>query len=115
MPAVAQDASWERLLPDVAIPLRACLAGRGEAMVVDARLAPGARLEAVVQRGGDWEICVVDLPRGTVMLRTPLPAGEAPRGPHLRAFMLERRCVDATRVTDASGAELGWLAYPGCG
>ena len=36
-------------------------------------------------------------------------------GEGLRAFMLERRCVDAWRVEDAQGRELGWLAYPACG
>jgi len=36
-------------------------------------------------------------------------------GEGLRAFMLERRCVDAQRIDAPDGRELGWLAYQACG
>jgi hypothetical protein len=116
VPAAAQDAGWERLLPGFASPMRACLHERPGGMVIDARLPAGARMEVVtLLPGGGQELCVLDLQLGRVITRDALRPQHTVPGPHLRAFMLERRCVDARRVEDANGAEVGWLAYPGCG
>jgi hypothetical protein len=116
LPAAAQEAGWERLLPGFANAMAACLRDRPGGMVIEARLPAGARMEAVtLLPDGRQELCVLDLMLGRVVTRGPLrPEHEQP-GPHLRAFMLERRCVDARRVEDADGREVGWLAYPGCG
>jgi hypothetical protein len=113
-PVWAQTPGWESMLPEIAPALRACLADRPGAMVVEAwpmnRGLAGARL---LLPGGAREDCEADLGTGTVAHRGP--AGPKQPGEGLRAFMLERRCVDAWRVTDAQGREVGWLAYPGCG
>lgn len=114
-PALAQ-AGWEVRVAEFAPALRACLADRPGAMVVEAwpmnRGLAGARL---LLPGGAREDCEADLGAGTVRARAAV--APADRGPEegLRAFMLERRCVDARRVEDEAGRELGWLAYPGCG
>ncbi len=108
-PAIAQGAGWEASVRDLAPVLRACLADRPGAMVVDA--APG--FARVLLPGGAREDCSA-APGGSVIRRAVEPADRRP-DEGLRAFMLERRCVDAWRVEDAAGRELGWLAYPGCG
>ena len=114
-PAVAQD-GWERLVPDFAPLMAACLEDRPGAMVIHAHLPPGARLEALtLLPDGRQESCVADLIAGRVIVRDVLRPEHHGAGPHLRAFMLDRRCVDARRVDGADGREIGWLAYPGCG
>ncbi len=108
-PAIAQGAGWETSVRELAPALRACLADRPDAMVVDA--APGfARL---LLPGGAREDCLA-APGLAVTRHAVDPADRRP-GEGVRAFMLERRCVDAWRVEDSAGRELGWLAYPGCG
>lgn len=116
LPALAQAPGWEARLPDLAPALLACLAGRPGAMVVEAwpmnRGMAGARL---LLPGGAREDCVAEIGGGTVAARHPVAPGDRRPDEGLRAFMPERRCVDAIRVTDAAGRELGWLAYAGCG
>jgi hypothetical protein len=115
-PALAQAPGWEARVAELAPALRACLADRPGAMVVEAwpmtRGMAGARL---LLPGGAREDCVADLGTGAVDSRRAAEPGDRRPGEGIRAFMLERRCVDAWRVTDAGGRELGWLAYPGCG
>lgn len=105
---------WEAMVVAFAPALRACLAGQRGAMAIDAQwLGPmrvGARL---LLPGGVREDCVADIGTGAIESRDA--AGPAREGEGLRAFMLERSCVDAWRVTTPLGQELGWLAYPGCG
>jgi hypothetical protein len=116
LPALAQPPGWEARVAELAPALRACLADRPGAMVVEAwpmnRGLAGAR---VLLPGGAREDCVADLGTGVVDSRRVVEPGDRRAGEGLRAFMLDRRCVDAWRVTDAAGRELGWLAYPGCG
>lgn len=115
-PALAQAPGWEARLPEIAPALRACLAERSGAMVVLAwpmeQGMAGARL---LLPGGAREDCVAALAGGSVESRAPVAAGDRRADEGARAFMLERRCVDAWRVADGAGRELGWLAYPGCG
>jgi hypothetical protein len=115
-PALAQAPGWEARVAEFAPALRACLAGRDGAMVVLAwpmnRGLAGARL---LLPGGEREDCVADLAGGGVASRQPVPPEDRRADEGVRAFMLERRCVDAWRIEDAGGRELGWLAYPGCG
>lgn len=113
-PAMAQAPAapgWEAQAAAWAPALTACLAGQGRAMVVEA-WAEGAALTArlLLPEGGRQD-CLVR--SGAVLARAP--AGPKRPGEGLRAFMRERRCVDAWRVVDATGREVGWLAYPGCG
>lgn len=115
-PALAQAPGWEAHVREWAPALRACLADRPGAMAVEAwpmnRGLVGARL---LLTGGAREDCVADVALGLVVSRN-LVAGEDRRpGEGLRAFMLERRCVDAWRLDGEDGRALGWLAYPGCG
>ena len=115
-PAAAQEQGWERLLPGFAGAMSACLRDRPGGMVIDARLPQGARMEVVtLLTNGRQELCVLDLMMGRIIMRDPLRPEHEQSGPHPRAFMLERRCLDARRVEDADGREVGWLAYPGCG
>lgn len=115
-PALAQAPGWEARVRELAPALRACLDDRQGAMVVEAwpmnRGLVGARL---LLTGGAREDCVADLGLGLVVSRNVVPAQDRRPGEGLRAFMLERRCVDAWRVDGEDGRELGWLAYPGCG
>lgn len=112
LPAAAQG--WEDRLRELAPALRACLAGRPGAMVVDAwEAAPGTAARLLLP-GGVREDCTTDA-GGAVQRRDPVAPGDRRAGEGIRAFMLERRCVDAWRVEDEAGRELGWLAYPGCG
>jgi hypothetical protein len=86
--------------------LRECLAGRPGGMVVAAWQEAGGVVARLLLPGGAREDCAGGGRR----------AAGAPRPDEgLRAFMPDRRCVDAWRVVDAAGRELGWLAYPGCG
>jgi hypothetical protein len=113
--ALAQPPGWEGRLAEIAPALRACLEGRPGAMVVDA-FGGGARLHVRLRLPGNRrEECLVDRRDAVVEERRGLSPGESTPGERLRAFMLERRCVDAVRVVDAAGRELGWLAYPACG
>jgi hypothetical protein len=112
LPGAALAQGWEAMVVPLAPALRACLEGQGAAMVVDARWLDATRIEArLLLPGGARQDCVAA--GGAVESRAPAGAPRAGEG--LRAFMLERRCVDAWRVTAPSGQELGWLAYPGCG
>ena len=116
LPAAAGEPEWERLLPGFAAAMTACLRERPGAMVIEARLPPGGRMEVVtLLPDGTQELCVLDLIMGQIISRDRLRPEHVIPGPHLRAFMPERRCVDARRVEDANGREVGWLAYPGCG
>ena len=104
-PALAQAAGWESRAAEWAPALRACLEGRPGAMVVQAWEADGGVTARLLLPGGAREDCQGAARR---------PAGPPRPGEGLRAFMLERRCVDAWRVVDDAGRELGWLAYPEC-
>jgi hypothetical protein len=110
--ALAQPASspavpaWESRVVDWAPTLLACLAGRSGAMVVEAWEEAAGVVARLLLPGGVREDCTGSVRR---------PAGPARPGEGLRAFMPDRRCVDAWRVVDRAGRELGWLAYPGCG
>ena len=119
LPAAAQGPPafpWWEHLRDLAPALRACLAGLPGAMVVSAApMNHGTALARVLLPGGAREDCVADLGRGAVERRDPVPADARLPEEGLRAFMLERRCVDAWRVDAPDGRELGWLAYPACG
>ncbi|WP_270933851.1 hypothetical protein [Falsiroseomonas oryzae] len=112
----SQQPGWETMVRDLASALRACLAERPGGMVVEAwpmnHGKAGARL---LLPGGAREDCVADLGSGAVESRRPVADQDRRPGETLRAFMLDRRCVDAWRIEDAAGRELGWLAYPGCG
>jgi hypothetical protein len=111
LPATAQAPGWEASVVPLAPALRACLEGQAGAMVVDAWALDDVRVTArLLVPGGARQDCVA---AGAVESRMPASAARAGEG--LRAFMLERRCVDAWRVTDPDGRELGWLAYPECG
>jgi hypothetical protein len=112
LPAAAQAPGWEARAAEWSAAFRACLDGRAGAMVVEAWEAEGRIASRILMPGGAREDCVAS-PAGLVASRTP--SDQQRPGEGLRAFMLERRCVDAWRVTDAAGRELGWLAYPGCG
>jgi len=116
LPGAAQAQRWEDRVRDFAPALRACLADRPGAMAVEAWTTERGLVAAhLLLPGGAREDCVVDAASGAVESRQAVRPGDrrGPEGP--RAFMLERRCVDAWRVVDAEGRELGWLAYPGCG
>ncbi len=115
MPALAQPAGWEAMLPGIAPALRACLAPLPGAMVVDAWPAEGGGLVARLRGADGARFDCTSYPGGSVTRRDPVAVQDRRPGEGLRAFMPERRCVDAWRVTDAAGRELGWLAYPGCG
>jgi hypothetical protein len=116
LPAAAQGPPWWDHLRDLMPALRACLAGRPGAMVVEAwPMNHGLALARVRLADGTRDDCVADLGSGTVERRDPVPEGSRLPGEGLRAFMLERRCVDAMRVDASDGRELGWLAYPACG
>jgi hypothetical protein len=116
LPAAAQEPGWERLVRELAPALRACLADRPGAMVLEARPLDQDKAEArVLLPGGAEERCVADLGRGVVESRGPVAPQDARPDLGLRTFMLERRCVDARRIEDANGRELGWLAYRACG
>ncbi|WP_372624160.1 hypothetical protein [Falsiroseomonas sp.] len=116
LPAAAQEPGWERHVRELAPALRACLADRPGAMVLEAwpmnHGKAGARL---LLPGGGEERCVADLGRGVVDSRSPVAPQDTRPDLGLRTFMLERRCVDARRIEDANGRELGWLAYRACG
>jgi hypothetical protein len=115
-PALAQTAGWEDEAAALAGPLRACLAERPGAMVVEAwRDGPDRIVARLLLPGGAREDCSAEAASGAVTQRQPVPPGDVRPGEGLRAFMTERRCVDAWRLTDAAGRELGWLGYPGCG
>ncbi|MGG5808303.1 hypothetical protein [Falsiroseomonas sp. CW058] len=114
LPAAAQGPGWEGRVRDLAPALRACLADRPGAMVVEAWPAGSGRTGArLLLPGGGREDCLAG--PGAVEGRRPVEPGDRLPGEGLRAFMLERRCADAWRVEDVAGRELGWLAYPGCG
>jgi hypothetical protein len=63
---------------------------------------------------GRREDCTV-APAPAALDRREVAPGDRRPGEGLRAFMTERRCVDARRIEDSTGRELGWLAYPACG
>jgi hypothetical protein len=116
IPAAAQEPGWERHVRELAPALRACLADRPGAMVLEAwPMNHGKAGARVLLQGGAEERCVADIGRGVVEQRSPLPPPAAGADPGLRTFMLDRRCVDAWRVVDEAGRELGWLAYRACG
>jgi hypothetical protein len=92
--------------------LRACLAGDVTGYVDDAGPAGGGRLAIRVRRGMATERCLANA-AGQVAARLPLPDAPPPEAA-ATAFFLERRCVDARRVTAPDGTVLGWLAYPQC-
>lgn len=114
LPAAAQQPGWEARVRELAPALRACLADRPGAMAVGAWPAERGVLARLLLPGGAREDCEAD-PGGMVAGRHEVAPGDRRPDEGLRAFMLERRCVDAWRVEDAAGRELGWLAYPGCG
>ncbi|WP_439594665.1 hypothetical protein [Falsiroseomonas sp.] len=114
--ALAQAPGWETRVVELAPALRACLATRPGGMVVAAWEGErGLTMARLLLPGGAREDCLAH-PNGMLVERRA-PVAEADRRPDeaLRAFMPERRCVDAWRVVDGAGRELGWLAYPGCG
>ncbi|MFT8242538.1 hypothetical protein [Roseomonas sp. BN140053] len=116
LPAAAQEAGWERLLPGVAPALAACLAGAPGSMVTAAVPLSGGRVLARVEaRDGTRMDCVAS--GGTpprVEDRRPVGAAPPFPGEGDRAFLLERNCPDARRIDGADGRPLGWLAYPAC-
>jgi hypothetical protein len=114
LPAAAQQPGWEARAVEWAPALRACLGDHPGGMVIEAWEAERAVAARLLLPGGAREDCRAD-PAGTVLSREPVGATDRRPGEGIRAFMPERRCVDAWRVEDASGRELGWLAYPGCG
>jgi hypothetical protein len=103
--ALAQGPGWDSRAAEWAPALRACLEGRAGAMVVEAWEAAGGLTARLLLPDGVREDCQGGARR---------PAGPPRLGEGLRAFMLERRCVDAWRVVDDAGREQGWLAYPEC-
>ncbi|NKE47829.1 hypothetical protein HB662_23840 [Roseomonas frigidaquae] len=115
-PAAAQAPGWEARVVEYAPALRACLATKPEAMVLEAwPAARGMTLARLLLPDGTREDCLAH-PNGMLVEgRRAVPEEERRPGEGLRAFMLQRRCVDAWRVVDGEGKELGWLAYPGCG
>ena len=114
--AQQQGPPWWDHLRDLMPALRACLADRPGAMVVESWfMNHGLALARVRLPDGTRQDCVADLGTGAVERRDPVPADSRLPGEGLRAFMLERRCVDAIRVDAPDGRELGWLAYPACG
>lgn len=116
LPAAAQGPPWTDHLSDLMPALRACLAGQQGAMVVMAwPMNHGLALARLRQPDGARQDCVADLGTGRVERRDPVPADSHMPGEGLRAFMLERRCVDAQRIDAPDGRELGWLAYQACG
>lgn len=107
---------WETHLRELAPALRACLADRPGAMVVSGwPMNHGLAGARVLLPGGAREDCLADLGRAAVQRRMPVGAEDRRPDEGLRAFMLDRRCVDAWRVQDDAGREVGWLAYPACG
>lgn len=113
-PAAAQQPGWERHARDLAPAIRACLADRPGAMVLEAwPMNHGKAGVRVLLAGGAEERCLADVGRARVESRMPLATPVRP-DPGLRTFMLDRRCVDARRIEDAEGRELGWLAYRAC-
>ncbi len=114
VPAAAQEPGWEARVAELAPALRACLADRPGAMVVEAAMRAGLVEARLLLPDGGAEGCVADPAAGSVTSRRAL-SGDARDRAAPRAFMLDRRCVDARRVVDAGGGELGWLAYPACG
>jgi hypothetical protein len=115
LPAAAQAPGWEGQVRAYAPALRACLADRPGAMVVEAWPAPRGVMARVLLPGGAREDCLADPATGAIAGRSPVEPADRRPGEAPRAFMLERRCVDAWRVEDEAGREMGWLAYPGCG
>jgi hypothetical protein len=116
LPAAAQEPGWEARVREFALALRACLAGLPGAMVLEAWPMNDGKVGArLLLAGGAEERCIADPGRGAVESRAPMTPAEGRPDQGLRSFMLERRCVDAWRVEDAEGRELGWLAYPACG
>jgi len=116
LPAAAQGPFWTDRLRDLMPVLRACLADQPGAMVVQALpMNHGLALARVRLADGTRQDCVGDLGTGRVERRDPVPQDSRLPGEGLRAFMLERRCVDAQRIDGPDGRELGWLAYPACG
>ncbi|HEV7267543.1 MAG TPA: hypothetical protein VGN83_21930 [Falsiroseomonas sp.] len=116
LPAAAQEPGWEARVRDLAPALRACLADLPGAMVLEAwPMNHGKAGARVLLAPGAEEICVADLGRGVVDSRRPIEPPDMRPDLGLRTFMLERRCVDARRVEDEQGRELGWLAYRACG
>jgi hypothetical protein len=92
--------------------LRACLDGLPDAFALDAAALEAGRVRVRLRHGLATEDCVAAAGRvasRTVIAEAPPPDAAAP------AFFLERRCVDARRVTAPDGRILGWLAYPACG
>lgn len=104
--ALAQAPAWETRVVEWAPALHACLEDRPGAMVVAAWEEAGRVAARLLLPGGAREDCLGEDRRA---------AGEPRPDEGLRAFMLDRRCVDAWRVVDPAGRELGWLAYPACG
>jgi hypothetical protein len=116
LPAQAQAPAWETRLAAMVPALRNCLSGRPAGMVVDAWVPEPGRIVARVQIPGvAREDCLADAGTGQVLGREPVAPDDRRPDEGIRAFMLERRCVDAWRVVDPEGRELGWLAYPECG
>lgn len=116
LPAAAQAPGWERDVERLAPLLRACLADRPGGMAVAAwHLGRGAAVARLLLPGGAREDCRGDPSIGEVAAREAVAPADRRADEGLRAFMLERRCVDAWRVVDARGRELGWLGYQGCG
>jgi len=117
-PASGQGEAWERLLPEMAPALAACLtAFAPEGMVVLVVPQEEGRVMARLRRGdGSGLDCVASVrpPAVPQLVRRRVTAEmlAASMGP--RAFMLERRCVDAWRVDAPDGRVVGWLAYPQC-
>lgn len=117
-PALAQPQvpAWENQLAVLIAGLRGCLAGRPGAMVVDAwQAGEGQVVARLMIPGIAREDCTADARSGAVQSREPVAPDDRRPDEGIRAFMLERRCVDAWRVVDPNGRELGWLAYPECG
>jgi len=116
LPARAQAPGWEAMVAAMAPALIACLAERPGAMVVEARWLGATRLSArLLLPGGARVACLAESVSGAVLGRAAVAEADRRPGEGLRAFMLERRCADAWRVTTPLGQELGWLAYPACG
>jgi len=114
LPAAAEG--WEDRAAELAPAWRACLADRPGAMVVQAwPMKRGLAVARLLLRGDAREDCVADPATGAVDSRRAVSPGDRHADEGLRAFMLERRCVDARRLVDAAGREMGWLAYPACG
>ncbi len=108
-PVLAQGPGWEGEAAALAVPLRACLAERPGAMVVEAwREGPERVVARLLLPGGAREDCSAGAASGSVAQRRPVPAGDVRPGEGLRAFMTERRCVDAWRLTDPPAVLGSW-------